>query len=79
MAAHHIDYAAPKYGYTRLVFVNENFKFPGRIPLTITTACATCNALLKILSHFGMPIQFVFDNEPTFDNMNCAILCQKHD
>ena len=37
----HIDFAGPVFGYTWLIYVDANSKYPGAIPLTTTTANST--------------------------------------
>ena len=74
----HIDFAGPKYGYTWLVYVDAHSKYPGAIPLTTTTAAATCNALLKVFSHFGFPEQLVSDNGPPFDSADLSRFSVSH-
>ena len=74
----HIEFAGPVYGYTWLVYVDAHSKYPGVIPLTTTTFDSTCNALLEIFSHFGLPEQLVSDNGPPFDSSAFAQFCRCH-
>ena len=74
----HVDFAVAFEGHNWLLVVDATTKWVEIVPMKITTAEKTIQAMEEMFSRFGMPRMVVSDNGPQFTSQQFQEYCKRN-